>query len=69
MKQEAQNVPGFRYLKPSHKARRIERIPPRAAPTTTPRDTPFIPVLVGVVIGIKEKLEYMVAATKRLNQM
>ncbi len=42
------------------------RIPPSAAPITTPRETPFEPVLVGVVAGIEKKLEFMLAAKNQL---
>jgi hypothetical protein len=39
-------ISDFKYFKPNQKANKIKRIPPRAAPITTPMDTPFEPVLV-----------------------
>jgi hypothetical protein len=72
LKQDIHFVPGITYLKPSHNASKIEKIPPTAAPITMPMDTPFVPVLVGVVSGLgiltySEKLEFILAA-KTKNQ-
>ncbi len=40
----------------------MKEIPPTAAPITTPMDTPAEPALVGAVMGIEEKVEFVTTA-------
>ncbi len=71
LKQGAQNFPDFKLLKPNHAASETARIPPRAPPMTTPRETLFEPVLVWLVGSCPPTVHDDAPATSRLiaNQM